>query len=112
MSFKSTLEVANGIAQITLLGELDAAATPQFRVQVEQAAQAPLRRLVLIMQDLTYMSSAGLRELVFAKQKMGTGIDIYLIGVQESVLETIKMTGFQHSVILLDAYDAIEIGRP
>jgi len=106
LAFKSTLEINNGIARITLSGELDAPATPQFRAQVEQAAESKIKRLVLIMNDLSYMSSAGLRELVFAGQKMGPLVDIYLIGVQEPVLETIKMTGVEQSVILMDEYDA------
>jgi anti-anti-sigma factor len=112
MAFQATHEVANGIARITLMGELDAAAMPQFKTQIEQAAEAKPRRVVLLMQELNYMSSAGLRELVFAKQKMGLAVDLYLIGSQEGVLDIIKMTGVDQGVILLDAYDASMIERP
>ena len=37
---------------------------------------------------------------------MGSGVEIYCIGVTDAVRETIEMTGFQHSVIMLDTYDA------
>ena len=57
------------------------------------------------MGDLSYMASAGLRSLVFAKQKMGAGVDIFMVAVQESVAETIAMTGFDNSVIMVPSYD-------
>jgi anti-anti-sigma factor len=109
MAFTSTLDMQDRIAKITLSGELDASVAPQFRALIEQAAQAQAQRLVLMMQDLSYMASAGLRALAYAKQKMGQDVDIYMVGVQESVLETITMTGFHHSVTVLDSYDAAQI---
>ncbi|MGK7920977.1 MAG: anti-sigma factor antagonist, partial [Trichodesmium sp.] len=80
-----------------------------FKTKVEEAAATSPKRLVLMMQDLEFMASAGLRVLIFAKQKMGTGVDIYMVGVQEMVLDTIKKTGFDQSVYLLDEYDAAQI---
>ncbi|MEI8164794.1 MAG: anti-sigma factor antagonist [Chloroflexales bacterium] len=105
MAFTSTLELNGAFAHITLVGELDASAAPQFRVSIEGAAAANVKRLVLFMSDLSYMASAGLRSLVYAKQKMGSGVDIYMVGVQETVVETIEMTGFHNSVIIVPTYD-------
>ncbi len=109
MSFNISSEISNGIARITLAGELDASVAGQFRDEIERMATEKPRRLVLIMTDLDYMASAGLRALVFAKQKMGAAVDIYTIGVHDAVLETIEMTGFQHSVIMLETYDTAVI---
>lgn len=109
MAFNVTSETNNGIAKLTLTGELDAAAANDFKAAVEQVAASHPKRLVLMMSQLTYMASAGLRTLVFAKQKMGGAVDIYVIGVQDTVRETLEMTGFQHSVIMLEQYDAAEI---
>lgn len=110
MTFSATLDTTlPGIAKITLAGSLDASTASVFREEVEKAATATPQRLVLMMQELDYMASAGLRVLLFTKQKMGEHTDIYMIGTQEMVKETIEKTGFDQSVIMLEEYDAAEI---
>jgi len=97
----------NGVAELSLVGELDASVANEFKLAVEKAAAENAKNLVLNMKDLDFMSSAGLRVLVFAKQKMGFDVDIYVIAAQEAVRETIEMTGFHHSVIMQDEFIAI-----
>lgn len=109
MAFDATLEMVNGIAKITLTGELDASVAPIFREKIESAAEQNAAKLVLMVEGLEYMSSAGLRTLVFAKQKMGQKVDIFIVGAQPQVVDPIKQTGFHHSVIMLDTYDASRI---
>lgn len=109
MAFSLTSESRDRIALITLLGELDASVAAQLRDAVELAAKANADRLVLDMTNLDYMASAGLRALVFAKQKMGADVEIFVIGAHDAVYETIEMTGFIHSVFMLDTYDAAQI---
>lgn len=105
MAFEAALSLENGIAKVTLTGELDASVAPIFQEKIHEAANAQAQKLVLLLQGLNYMSSAGLRTLVFAKQKMGAQVKIYLIGTQEQVIEPIRQTGFHYSVIMLDTYD-------
>ncbi|MDZ4764869.1 MAG: anti-sigma factor antagonist [Chloroflexota bacterium] len=109
MAFDATLEVVNGIGKITLSGELDASVAATLKTRIEEAAAQNVRRLVLMLDALEYMSSAGLRTLVFAKQKMGQKVDIFIVGAQPQVVSPIKDTGFHHSVIMLDTYDAAKI---
>jgi anti-anti-sigma factor len=104
MAFSADLEMTDGIAKIILSGELDASTANTFKEQVEKAATPDLKHLVLFMQDLEYMASAGLRVLIFAKQKMGTAVDIYVISPQETVLDTLQKTGYDQSVIIQDRY--------
>jgi anti-sigma B factor antagonist len=111
MAFNATLETSKGIAKITLAGELDSISAPIFQKEVENAATEHPKHLVLMMQDLEYISSAGLRVLIFIKQKMGVDTDIYVVGTQEIVLDTLEKTGFDQSVILVDEYDQDKIAK-
>ena len=106
MTFKANLEIINETAKITLAGELDANTAPLFKEQIEEALKENIKCLVLLMQDLEYMASSGLRVLIFAKQKLGATVDIYLIKPQEMVRETIENTGFHHSVVINDEYQS------
>ena len=109
MAFEANLEVVNAIAKVTLAGELDASVANEFRLKIEEASRQQVKRLVLLMDKLEYMSSAGLRVLVFAKQKMGANVSIYVVGAQPQIVEPIRQTGFHHSVVMLDTYDAAQI---
>jgi anti-sigma B factor antagonist len=90
---------------IRLSGELDSAAAPRLNELVAQAATQSIVRLVLLMDQLSYLSSAGLRCLVFAHQKFGPGVEIVLIGVRSEVAETIRLTGLDRSVTMQDSAD-------
>src|SRR4051812_46580316 len=105
MAFDAILVTVGNAAIITLSGELDSSVQQVFREQIEKAAADRPQRMVLMMKDLVYMSSAGLRALIYAKQKVGSEGDIYIVGAPEGVLETLEMTGFAPSVIIQDTYD-------
>ncbi|MEZ4869552.1 MAG: STAS domain-containing protein [Caldilineaceae bacterium] len=103
MALDVSSQVADGIAQVFLAGELDAGTAGQFKSAIEEAAAQKPKQLMLDMEALTFMASAGLRVLVFAKQKMGADVEICIVGAHDAVWETITMTGFHHSVTLLNA---------
>jgi len=106
MTFETSFEMINGIAKITLIGKLDANTAPMFQNEINNAASNSPKRLVLIMNDLEYMASAGIRMLVFAKQKMGASVDVYIVGAQEFIKNTLEMTGVHQSVIMVPEYSA------
>lgn len=107
MTFTATLENRDNNAIIKLAGDLDGSTAAEFKAQVEAAAANQPKQLVLDMTDLDYMASAGLRVLIFAKQKMGQDIGIYIVSPQELVLSTIEKTGFHHSVRIVDKYEEV-----
>jgi anti-sigma B factor antagonist len=103
MRFDASMHVDNGAASIRLAGELDSQSAPRLQELITDAALGTVQRLVLLVRDLTYMSSAGLRCLVFAHQKLGPSVDIVMIGAQPAVTEIMELTGFDKSVIMHDA---------
>ena len=106
MTFSATLKTRSNEAFITLSGDLDASTANEFKAKVEEAALTEPQALILDMTSLDYMASAGLRVLIFANQKMGQDVDIYLVSPQELVLNTIEKTGFHHSVQIVDTYES------
>jgi anti-anti-sigma factor len=104
MAFNVAVEEGEGTATLKLSGELDAASAPQFKEAIERVAPRKPRKLVLVMNELEFMASAGLRVLIFARQKMGSGVSLYVVGSHGPVLNTLKMSGFQHSVYLQETY--------
>jgi anti-anti-sigma factor len=102
MSFTVTLSVEHRTARLALTGELDAATAPAFYDRIGEAADTDPRRLVVDLRQLTYLSSAGLRCLVFARQKLGDEVEMVLEGPRQAVAETIRLTGFDRSVALVD----------
>ncbi|MBL1210514.1 STAS domain-containing protein [Geminocystis sp. GBBB08] len=104
MALDISLVIDNDVAKITLVGELDGSNASDFKAKIEQAAAAEPKKVILFLEELEFMASAGLRVLVFSKQKIGAGVDIYIIGAQEMILESIEKTGLNHSFIIQEEY--------
>ncbi|HTC00397.1 MAG TPA: anti-sigma factor antagonist [Ferruginibacter sp.] len=104
MSFSITSEVTNSIAKLTLAGSLDSSSASQMQAEIQKVAGQSPTELVLYLSELTFMASAGLRMLVFAKQKLGTSVQIYLVKPQGQIVDTLQMTGIIHSVHIVDSY--------
>jgi anti-anti-sigma factor len=102
---KSYVDDDAGTVTIRLSGDLDSAAAPRLNELIAQAATHSIARLVLLMDQLRYLSSAGLRCLVFAHQKFGPGVEIVLIGARPEVAETIRLTGLDRGVTMQDPAD-------
>ncbi|GAA1685141.1 anti-sigma factor antagonist [Nonomuraea sp. NPDC048882] len=100
MSFKINMNVEGDTATIRLAGELDGRSAPELNDLVSQAVGRQVAKLVLLLDELTYMSSAGVRCLVFAHQKLPRGSEITLVGTQPEVAETIRLTGFDRSIMM------------
>lgn len=107
--FNATLlEVTGGIAKISLTGVLDASAVPRFQEELEKATAQPVKQMVFLLHGLKCISSAGLRTLIFAKQKLGADVHIYTVGAPEHVLHFLKMSSFCEGITVLEKYETAE----
>ncbi|WP_214319701.1 anti-sigma factor antagonist [Nonomuraea sediminis] len=100
MSFNVKMNVEGDTATLRLIGELDGRSAPELNDLVVQAVGQQVAKLVLLLDELTYMSSAGVRCLIFAHQKLPRDSEITLVGTSEEVAETIRMTGFDRSIVM------------
>jgi anti-anti-sigma factor len=92
-------------AHITMTGELDGSTAPQLKDEIDAALKDKPKRLVLFVKDLEYIASAGIRVLVYAKQPT-PDLQIYVVGAQHQIVDTLQKTGVDRSVYLVDTYDA------
>lgn len=100
MSLEVTRSVRQGVATLTLSGDADSSAADRISESIDGLSGLPLHKLVLELSGLTYLSSAGLRCLVFAHQKLGRSVEIVIANASEEVAQTIRLTGFHTSVTM------------
>ena len=100
MPLTVTHEFADQVSKITLVGELDASTAHLFQAELEKAANQHPKHLVLFCAGLTFMASAGVRMLIFARQKIAGGVETHIIAPQQQVLDTLKRTGMIQAVTI------------
>ncbi|MGA2596433.1 MAG: anti-sigma factor antagonist [Bryobacteraceae bacterium] len=105
MALDIVSSVDGNTARIALTGELDGSTAPALRTEVDQVLSGKPAQLVLQVEHLSFMASAGLRILIFAKQKLPT-LKIYLVKPQPAIVDTLHKTGFFDGVYVTDTEPA------
>jgi len=93
MAEQVTVTCAGGCAKVVLSGKLDAVSAPGLQEELKKLIGQPIEKLVFYANDLEYISSAGLRVIIFAKQKINVEAKVYFIGGQDAVVNVLKMSG-------------------
>ncbi len=78
---------------ITLTGRLDTATAPELETRLDSLLPNT-KELVLDMEKLEYISSAGLRVILKAQKSMNQKGNMKLLHVSDSVMEVFDITGF------------------
>ena len=78
---------------MVLSGRLDTTTAPQFENELK-ASLAGVKELVLDMKDLEYISSAGLRVVLFGQKVMAKQGSMKVVNVNEIIMEIFEVTRF------------------
>ena len=92
MTISKTSE--NGKLKIGIDGRLDTLTAPELEKELKNSLDG-VNELEFDFTALDYISSAGLRVLLWAQKKMsGLGGEMYITGASEDVREIFTITGF------------------
>lgn len=78
---------------LNLAGRLDTTTAPELDVVVDSSLRG-VQELVLDLEALEYISSAGLRVVLKAQKKMNAQGSMKLIHVNDTIMEVFDITGF------------------
>lgn len=102
VSSAAQVECVQGIPIVTISGRLDSNTAPAFDAQTASIHNQRCRRILLDMNAVTYVSSAGLRSIIkLIKHTASCGGRTGIFSVSEPIMELIELSGFQP---LLDIY--------
>lgn len=105
MAENISVSCGEGCAKVILSGRLDATSAPALQEELKKLIGQPVSKLVFFAKDLEYISSAGLRVIIFAKQKIGAESKVYFIGGQDAVVNVIKMSGLDNFMAIQATFE-------
>jgi len=101
---KYVMEIGK-VSKVKLHGHIDASIAPEIMDELRELVGKDIQTLVLYADELEYIASAGIRAIVFIKQKLGAKVDVYLCGASEAVLDVFKMTGIDRFLNIQDTFE-------
>jgi anti-anti-sigma factor len=101
MKLEIKSEVIEADPVLHLVGAIDSATSPNFLAAMEAALASKPPVLTLDFEHTTFLSSAGLRVIIIARQKMPS-LRLNLYKPSEAIVNTLKISGFYDSVYVLD----------
>jgi anti-sigma B factor antagonist len=80
-------------AVVAISGRVDTNTAPEL-LEFLKDAMPGVEELVLDFKDLEYISSAGLRVVLFAQKTMNSQGSMSVANVNDDIMETFELTGF------------------
>jgi anti-sigma B factor antagonist/stage II sporulation protein AA (anti-sigma F factor antagonist) len=81
--------------KVSLSGQLDTLSSVEFEKEIKQLLESTACKIIINGQDLTYISSAGLRILLTLQKGMkNKGGSLCLKNIRKEIMEIFNITGF------------------
>jgi anti-anti-sigma factor len=100
-----SIDLKDRVAKIDLGERVDTTNAGDLTECLRTLVGQDVTKVVLEAENLEYLSSAGLRAIVFAKQKIGQSLEVILVAAKEEIVDVIKMTGFDSFVSIQDSFE-------
>ena len=95
----------DGYHLLSLSGDVDTKTAPSLLDALTGLELAAMAELRIEMAQVGFLSSAGLRALVFAKQQMPPTARLVLVGTSADIADVIAKTGLTQAVTLVASHD-------
>lgn len=88
-----TKKLDGDILEFAIEGRLDTMTAPELEAEIK-AGLGDVKSVIFNMENLEYISSAGLRTLLMAKRELHNKGTVKVINANEIVKEVFEVTGF------------------
>lgn len=86
-------QITDDAMVLALSGRLDTTTSPELEKELKDSLSG-IRELTIDLEDLEYISSAGLRVLLSAQKTMNNQGEMKVINVSSMVMDVFEVTGF------------------
>lgn len=105
LAFDAVLDIVDNVAQLVLTGKLDDTASPVFQAQLDKIIAAQPKRIILRLERLETMSKQAARALSFMNSKLALQQEIYVVGANMEVKNTLERAQLWNELSTLETYD-------
>jgi|LauGreSBDMM110SN_4_FD.fasta_scaffold235274_1 anti-sigma B factor antagonist len=92
----------NQIVTLVLQGDVDTKTAPELLEVLTTFKLKELSELKIDLAEVNFMSSAGLRALIFAKQKMNHDSIVSVVNSNDEIKDVIIKTGLSNAVSFIN----------
>ena len=82
------------VTDIALVGRLDTTTAPDLEKELKELFEQGVSQLALDFEQLDYISSAGLRVLLYAQKSLSENGKMTIRNVKPEIMEVFDITGF------------------